>query len=298
MNAPVALFVYNRPIHAQQTLTSLMENTLSKDSVLYIFSDAARAGDEQAVQQVRSIIRSTQWCKEVNIVENTVNKGVDQNVVENVTKLIDEYGKIIVLEDDCYLSKYFLQYMNDALTLYENESRVMHVSGYCPPTEIALPPTFFIQSANGWGWATWKRAWDYFEPDAKKLYNKIFESNLFYKFNYDGKLQDLQNQLEACSKGEMNNWDIKWYAAQFLNDGLALSFYPSLVNNVGHDGSGEHCNDTRMFEVGIADAYAPLGKIPVLENTEIRHAIADYQEYQSMSSLAKIKRNWLKRLKP
>ena len=296
MNAPIALFAYNRPKHTLQTLLSLKANTLAESTELYIYSDAPRKGHELKVQEVRELIRSQQWCGTVHIIENEVNKGVDINIVENVTALIDKFGRAIVIEDDCFLSKYFLQYMNDGLTKYESETRVMHVSGYCEPTAVALPSSFFIQNANGWGWATWKRAWDYYEPDASKLHDVISKNNLFYKFNYEGKIIDAQNQLEACVRGEMDNWDIKWYASQFIKDGLALKFYPSLVNNIGHDGSGEHCDDTAAFDVSVQQEYLPLQDVPILENTAIRKAVADYFFNQSLSFLAKVKHIWVKKL--
>jgi len=231
----------------------------------------------------------------VQIIENEFNKGVDDNIVENVTKLIDQYGKIIVIEDDCFLSKYFLKYMNEALLMYENEERVMHVSGCCMPIDRELPSTFFLQSANGWGWGTWRRAWKYYEPDAKLLYNTIEENQLFFKFNYEGKLPENQKQLEACSNKLMNNWDIKWYASQFLKDGLCLQFYPSLVNNIGQDGSGEHSNDTTFYDVPIQDKYVPIKKIPVIENSAIRKAVSDYLFVKTLSFLATVKHVWIKK---
>jgi hypothetical protein len=296
MNAPIALFVYNRPQHTFQTLNSLKANYLSQDSELYIISDAPRKGHEQKVQEVRALIKSQQWCGKVTIIENEENKGVDNNVVENVTSLLSRYGKIIVIEDDCFLSPYFLPNMNEALLKYEFESRVMHVSGYCEPSEKELPSNFFIHNANGWGWATWKRAWDYYEPNATKLHAVIAENDLFYKFNYGGKIMDMQRQLEACADGRMNNWDIKWYASQFLKDGLALKFYPSLVNNIGHDGTGEHCDDTAIFDVNIRKSYLPLKDIPVLENTYALNSIADYMFNKSLSFLATIKHVWIKKI--
>ena len=55
MNAPVALFVYNRPQHTLQTLLSLKANTLAESTALYIYSDAPRKGHELKVQEVRDL---------------------------------------------------------------------------------------------------------------------------------------------------------------------------------------------------------------------------------------------------
>ena len=178
MNAPLALFVYNRVDHTRQVLESLKTNLLSDETDLFIFSDAPRKGSEDKVKEVRKLIREKQWCKNVHITENTANKGVDDNIVENVTELINRFGKVIIIEDDCVLSKYFLKYMNNALDFYANEERVMHISAYCHPSEVILPSTYFSQDSNGWGWATWKRAWQHYEKDPVKLYNILEKENL------------------------------------------------------------------------------------------------------------------------
>src|SRR2546423_14535813 len=145
--APVSLFVYNRPWHLKQTLESLEKNFLSGQSVLYIYSDGPRADATpeqlQKIKEVRSLIRSKKWCKETYIIESETNKGLAKSIIEGVTELVNDFGKEIVLEDDLVLSPGFLKYMNEALTLYESEERVMHVSGYIFETSLKLPETLF-----------------------------------------------------------------------------------------------------------------------------------------------------------
>jgi len=296
MNAPIALFVYNRVEHTRKTLESLKNNLLADESDLYIFSDAPRVGSEEKVREVRKVLREAQWCKNVYIVEHQENKGVDDNVVESVTNLIAKHGKVIVIEDDCVLSRFFLKNMNEALALYADNHEVMHISAYCPPCDIDLPPTFFLQNGNGWGWATWQRAWVHYQNDAAPLYDAIEAQNLFYKFNYEGKVPDNQAQLKACKEGRMKNWDIKWYASMFLKNGLSLKFHPSLVSNIGHDGTGEHSNNTNAFDVGIAHEYKPLIKIPAIENSLYREAIFDYEFKSSLGLTGKIKHIYIKNL--
>lgn len=52
IQAPILLFVYNRPIHTQQTVISLLRNELAAESPLYIYSDAAK-----------QMLIKTQWKK-------------------------------------------------------------------------------------------------------------------------------------------------------------------------------------------------------------------------------------------
>ena len=146
--APIALFVYNRPRHTLRTLEALAANPLAKKSTLYIFADDVKKNANNTahvnVQQVRRIILSQQWCKEVIIEKAKGNKGLAQSIVDGVTKVVQKHGKVIVLEDDIVVSKGFLQYMNDALIFYKREESVMHIAAYLPPINTELPDTFFL----------------------------------------------------------------------------------------------------------------------------------------------------------
>jgi hypothetical protein len=48
-------------------------------------------------------------------------------------------------------------------------------------------------------------------------------------------------------EGTMYTWFIKWNASVILSHGYSLYPNCSLVQNVGFDGSGEHCGPTNRF---------------------------------------------------
>ena len=49
--APIALFVYNRPVHTLQTLVSLKNNDLAKESVLFIYADGPKPGSDEVLKK-------------------------------------------------------------------------------------------------------------------------------------------------------------------------------------------------------------------------------------------------------
>jgi hypothetical protein len=249
--APIALFVYKRPEHTQHVLESLSQNTLAQKSSLFIFCDAAKKKQDQAsVHHVRQIAKSKKWCGKVKIIERSKNWGLAKSIIAGVTELCNQYGKVIVLEDDLVLSPYFLDYMNQALTQYQADPRVMHISGYMFPLQLKMPETFFLQTASCWGWATWKRAWDHFNPNGEALYKKITDQNLKYQFDYEGSypfLKMLKNQVN----GIVDSWAVRWYATIFLNGGLCLHPGQSLTQNKGLDGSGTHGGADSSFETQL-----------------------------------------------
>ena len=259
--APIALFVYNRPEHTRRTLKFLRENRLAEESRLFIFSDGAKSSkDEDKVEAVRELLRSVDGFFSVEIIERKNNMGLADSIIEGVTKLVNEYGKVIVFEDDLISSPYTLQYFNDALRRYENQESVMHIGAYMYPMENqGLTEAFFGRIATSWGWATWKRAWNEFEPDISKLMEK-FDRKKVSEFSIEGTM-NFWKQMEEFKSGKNHSWAIRWYASIFLKGGLSLNPSRSLINNIGHDGSGIHSGVNDIYSVTVRNS--PIKEFPV-----------------------------------
>ena len=198
--APIVLFVYNRPQHTLKTLEALMQNELAEMSELFIYCDGpkpnATKADLDKIDAVHTIILKKQWCKKVSIKKAEVNKGLADSIVEGVTEIVNKYGKIIVLEDDIVTSKGFLRYMNEALDLYENEPKVMQISGFMVPSKVGLEQTGLFRCPASWGWATWNSSWKYYNHNTSELVSKITKEDI-NTFNLDDNYhyKDLSLQL-------------------------------------------------------------------------------------------------------
>ncbi|WP_231458795.1 MULTISPECIES: glycosyltransferase [unclassified Pedobacter] len=268
--APIALFVYNRPQHTERTIKFLQENKLAAKSHLYIFSDGAKTKDEiDDVAKVRTIINKIDGFKSIKVIERKENAGLANSVISGVSQLIKDYGKVIVFEDDLVTSPHTLTYFNDALTLYEGEEKVMHIGAYMYPINPEkLPQSFFFRAATSWGWATWERAWTHFEPNIDNLISQ-FDKKKKSAFSIDNKM-NFWKQMQEFKKGKNNSWAIRWYASIFLKGGLTLNPSQSLVNNIGHDGSGVHSGINDIYNVIINPK--PITKFPkVIEEDEIAY---------------------------
>lgn len=249
--APIILFVYNRPWHTRKTVESLKKNKLADVSDLIIYSDEAKDdADKKNIQDVRNYLRSVNGFKSVQIIEQQTNKGLVDSIVNGVTKVVNKYGKVIVLEDDIVTSLYFLKYMNDALKYYQNNEKVMHISGYMFPVDsVGLEQTFFLRSPSCWGWATWGRSWNYFEINIDNL-SRQFSKKEVNSFNLDG-VYNFWRQVVDNKKGIINTWAIFWYASVFIRQGLCLHPAISMTQNIGYDASGTHCGHSSIFNVAL-----------------------------------------------
>lgn len=274
--APIVLFVYNRPRHTEQTLQALAVNELADQSTLYIYSDGPKYGalaeDLVKIAKVREVIRRKPWCREVKIIESYHNKGLADSIVGGVTEVVNRHGRVAVLEDDILTRKGWLRFMNDALEVYADDSRVMHVSGMIFGTpRVSTSSTAFLRilSCNGWG--TWKRAWDHYIHDADVLMERLKVHGISaQKFDIEGGAH-FYRQLVKNHEGAIYTWAVRWYASWLTAGGYTLFPFRSLLTNIGHDGTGEH--PPASFYEGETVEYLEVKKMPVEEDLRLRYEI-------------------------
>lgn len=279
--APIILFVFNRSKHTRQTLKALEASNLAAESELFIYADGPKhANHIEAVNQVRAVISEPWHFKKVTIIEREKNLGLAANVIDGVTTVINQYGKAIVLEDDLLISKFGLEYFNDALNRYQEEEKVMEISGYMYPVKDAdkLEDTFLFRVANSWGWATWKRAWDHFNPNIEEL-TQNFSKDDIKRFSIDHS-ENFWKQVQQFKAGKINSWAIRWYLSIFNQNGLALYPRESMIQNIGTDGSGTHSDADQVYQVALANSKVEYFPSKIEENSTAYEAIKYFYKHR------------------
>jgi hypothetical protein len=254
-----------------------LKNSLASESYLFIYADGAKDSTQQeAVNEVRNYIRTIQGFKQITLLERSENWGLARNIIDGVTTQVNRYGKVIVLEDDLVVAPYFLQFMNDALEVYKDEPKVGHIQACDFTQDSSLPSTFLIKWTGSWGWATWDRAWKYFNPNGKELLQELEERKLTRIFDFNGKY-GFTRMLRRQIEGKNNSWAIRWNASLFLKDILSLNVGRSLVQNEGFDGSGTNCGGGGLYASHLYLQPLPVIPIsPIEENKEARQAFVRY----------------------
>lgn len=238
--APIVLFAHSRVCHVKSVVAALQKNIESKDSTLVVYCDGSKNLEEiEKTAEVREYLRSVQGFKSIEIIEREENYGLAKSITSGLDEQFLKYDKLIILEDDILVSENFLKYMNHALSQYEHEPTVWHVSGWnYPVLKTANNYAFFWPVMECWGWATWRDRWQHFDKNLDQI-ELYFDSEKVYKFNLEGSIA-YYDQILGNLTGDLNTWAVFWYATIFQNQGLCLSPAQTLVKNIGLDGSGEH----------------------------------------------------------
>lgn len=277
--APILLFVYNRLWHTRQTIDYLLKNELAIESRLIIYSDGYKSSDDkQEVESVREYISSIKGFKSVEIHTREKNFGLAANVIDGVTQAVDQYGKVIVLEDDIVTSPQYLAFMNRALIDFADEKDFMSVSGYLYPIEI--PSTYSKQliashRMSSWGWGTWKDRWQQVEFDMDKLFSEHSLKEI-KKITKGG--EDLFYMLMSQKRGKIDSWAVRFALAHALHNKYTLFPVVSYCKNIGLDGSGTHCNETSVWDVDVAQYIIENWSTPFL-NEDIQKEVRKLFSY-------------------
>ena len=239
------MFVYNRVDHFKKTVKALEECILASDTELFIYSDGPKNdGGKEAVDLVRVFahdVEAHSTFKRVAIIESPANKGLAASVISGVTDIIEQYGKAIVLEDDCVASPHLLVYMNACLERFEKDKRIGAIAGFSPSIELPDDYSADIYTAYrscSWGWATWADRWANVDWELDSICEVYNSSELLSKLNLNG--TDRFIRLYRQSKSNRNSWSVKFGWHLIRND--MLTVYPrfSYVDNIGCDSSGVH----------------------------------------------------------
>ncbi len=263
--APIVLFVYDRIDHTRQTINALKNNFLAEQSSLFIFSDGPRnKGKLEAVTNVRDFIHTIDGFQSIEIAEQKKNIGLAKSVIKGVTEVIDRFGKAIILEDDLITAPSFLYNMNEALKVYKNDQNIFSITGYNHPPRLMEIPTeyqedvYFCPRAHSWGWATWVDRWNKTDWEVTDFQALLQDKKKQKKYNYSG--DDKFDMLSYQMEGFIDSWAIRWDYCHFQNQAVCVYPIHSLVNNIGHDGSGVHSSKD-YFGTLVNDLSQSKGKL-------------------------------------
>ncbi len=244
--APIGVSTYSRLNHLKQTITALQNNALAKQSKLYIFSDAPKPGDEKKVAKIREYIQIIDGFKDVIIVERKTNGRV-ANGRGGIKQLLDEYGRMIFLEDDIVTAPGFLKFMNSGLEFYKNDERVFAIVGYKPPIDFKdyNDDFYFDPLFSGWGIGFWKRNYEQIQSiNRDNLMNNKILLKKMKRYHSSTLLKLMKKDLNR----EIDAMDVKIIYTMVLNDFISVVPNYNLVKNIGFDGSGLHTGMSNRYD--------------------------------------------------
>lgn len=261
LDTPVIFIIFNRPDLTQKVFSTIKD---VKPRKLFVIADGARHHEEiEKCQKTRQIIDQVDWDCEVYKNFSEINLTSPIRCSSGISWAFDHVEQAIILEDDCLPCQSFFYFCEELLNYYSNDARVMHISGNNFQYGQSRTPYsyYFSQYNHNWGWATWKRAWTYFDLKMESL-EQVFQEDLF-NFIFDDKYEKeyWHRIFKKCVYENDPHWDYAWSYACWLQSGLSILPNQNLVSNIGFR------NDATRTK----NANVPYANLPTREISKIYH---------------------------
>lgn len=245
LTSPVLFIIFNRPDTTLKVFDAIRK---AKPARLFVAADGPREGrenDAASCSKARDVVKEIDWDCEVVTLFRESNLGCRVAVSSAITWFFDQVEEGIILEDDCLPDQSFFLFCQELLERYRHDQRVMMISGdnFQDGIERGEGDYYFSMLSHVWGWATWRRAWRYYDVDIQSFpaflaggqINNIFEDRYVCRY-WMRVLQDVYDK-------RIDTWDYQWAYTVFSSHALSIIPNRNLVSNIGFGQAATHIKD-------------------------------------------------------
>jgi hypothetical protein len=242
LNTPLLFIVFNRPDPTAKVFEVIRK---IKPRRLYLASDGPRSDrhDEwEKVNAVREIISKIDWECEVKHLFNTSNVGCKKAVYTAISWMFEHEEEGIILEDDCLPHADFFTFCEEMLFRYRSDDRVWAITGDNFQNGQARGefPYYFSKYIHVWGWATWRRCWNHYDPNLRQWPSWSKSADFRKKLPDSTERNFWGRTFDRSYRGEIDTWDFQWVATLMLAGGLTATPQMNLVTNIGFGADATH----------------------------------------------------------
>jgi hypothetical protein len=242
MNTPIVFIIFKRPDTTEKVFETIRQ---AKPTKLFVIADGPRLdrpGEGEKCEAARAIIERVDWDCEVIKNYSDTNLGCAKRVSSGLDWVFSNVEEAIILEDDCVPNSTFFPFCEELLNKYRFDSRIMSISGnnFYNCHLKNQDSYYFSRYFHCWGWATWRRSWQYYDGNMKQwldsLNNKWLEDILL-----DSKaVQYWTGIFQLTFDGTIDTWDYPWMFNCWTQSGLSIIPKVNLVTNMGYGVDATH----------------------------------------------------------
>ncbi len=224
---------------------------------------------------------------------SNINLGCKRRVSSGIDWVFQQVGEAIILEDDCLPDLSFFRYCEELLERYRDDTRIMFISGdnFQFGRKSTNDSYYFSRCINNtppiWGWATWRRAWQYYDVDLK-LWGTMIDDNWLKDILEDRNIvEQWKQRFQSIYDHRFDTWDYQWVFACWVQNGLVILPNVNLISNIGYGTEATHSKATitEFANMPVEAMSFPMKHSEFM----IRDSRADRYSKDSMKRLTRIK---------
>lgn len=293
MNRPVLLIHFNRPAATQRQLNALKEVAPERVWILCDGAREDRPSEIKKVSEVRELLDHLPWKCEVKKLYRKDNLGCFKNISGGITWFLNDADAGIILEDDIIPDPSFFRFCDELLDRYADEPRVYAVSGqHSSPVPMKIDTDYgFCNYFDCWGWATWRRAWDLFDPDITAWRDRSEWRIVSHRVLHNLRARLYWDMIfRMVDDGRRDSWAYRYLLTIWRERGCTVVPKMNLVKNVGFNEEASHTGHLYGRESETHVQTFPLSH-PQAIVTE--PAIDRWYEDELCSKSLKVRLRWL-----
>lgn len=242
----VLLVFFNNLERVEQTFEGIKN---AKPAKLFLYQDGPRPNhdDEEKIREVREYIeKNIDWDCEVFRKYQENNYGVDPSVYIAIKWAFSIVDKCIILEDDDITNLSFYEFCWELLLKYENEPRISIICGMNTLTEYGPDDVDYIFTKSGsiWGWASWRRVIDSWDPSYSWLDSKEKLEIVKKWFGNNKRYKRFIKVAKRRREEKKEYYETILGVSQMFNNQLNIVPCKNLISNIGSYG-GVHTSDSQ-----------------------------------------------------
>lgn len=216
-----------------------------KPKYLYIAADGWRDENEKikCLETREAVLKAINFECEIKTLFRDKNLGCCDGVAGAIQWFFENVEQGIILEDDCLPEISFFDYCEKLLNYYKDNERIMHITGDSPlDRKVGEASYYFATIQHCWGWASWRRAWKYYDSTMKTISFKDMKKTLKKRYK-DFNIRDYwQNWFYRT--GDINTWDYQWTYSIISKDGICINPNLNMVSNIGFGADSTHTSNS------------------------------------------------------
>lgn len=269
----VLFLVFNRPDTTTKVFQMIRQ---AKPPRLYVAADGARnskEGEEGEIAKVREIATNVDWPCEVKTLFRDKNLGCKKAISEAITWFFENEEQGIILEDDCLPHLDFFHFCENLLDYYAEDEKVICITGdnFQNNQRRGDASYYFSKYNHLWGWATWRRAWQYYKGDIS-FWPEWSKSDKWQNHTPDKVERNYwERTFERVRAAEIDTWCYSWTCSVWYKNGLTATPNVNLVSNIGFGPDATHTKENDKASI------IPSKEIGVIKHPNIvqRNSDAD-----------------------
>lgn len=247
IKVPILFITFNR---FETTKISFEQIAKYKPTKLFIASDGGRDSKEtDLVNNIRNyILNNINWDCDVKTFFNDSNNGCKFGPSKAITWFFDNVTEGVIIEDDCVIDITFFEFCEYILPYYRNNESIFHIdaANFCESKND--PNTYhYSHYALIWGWATWSRAWKFYDIHMND-FNQFKSNNFLNTIFLDYRTQKYwYKELSKALEQTFNSWDYQWFYSIWKNNGIIIRPNINLIKNIGFDINATHTSRSKRI---------------------------------------------------